>query len=80
MTKIKLFDYFINPRGCRFCPTPVGVSDTPPPPLEIKEGVVLGPMLLYISWTYLEIELTCKQLGKSLKNLARFKDLKILKN
>ena len=34
------------PRGCRFRPTPGGVSDTPPP-LEIKEGVVLGPMLLY---------------------------------
>ena len=38
------------------------------PPLEIKEGIVLGPMLLYISLQYLEIELTCKKLGKNLKN------------
>ena len=35
---------------------------------EIPEGVVLGPMLLFIIWTYLEIERTCKKLGKNLKN------------
>ena len=46
------------------------------PPLEIKEGVVLGPLLLYISWKYLEIELTCKKLAKNLKNWARFLDFK----
>ena len=33
------------------------------PPLEIKEGVVLGPMLLYISSTYSEFELTLKIWG-----------------
>ena len=51
-----------------------------PTPLEIMEQVVLGPMLPYISWQYLEIELTCKKLGKNLKNWERFQDLKILRN
>ena len=37
---------------------------------------VLGPILRYISLTYLEIELTCKKLGKKLKNLARFQNFK----
>ena len=41
---------------------------------------VLGPILRYISLTYLEIELTCKKLGKNFKNWARFQDLKILRN
>ena len=38
------------------------------PPSEIHEGVVYGPVLLYVSWTYLEIELTCKKSGKNIKN------------
>ena len=36
-------------------------------PLEVKEGVALGPILLYISCKCLEFELTCKKLGKNLK-------------
>ena len=43
---------------------------------EIKEDVVLGPMLLYISWANLEIELTDKKIGKNFKNLVRFQDLR----
>ena len=35
-------------------------------------------MLLYISWASLEIELTCKKLGKNLRNCARSQDFKIL--
>ena len=57
----------LSPRGCQVCPSPgVGLSDT--------------PMLLYISRTYLEIELTCKKLGKHIKNWARFQNFKILQN
>ena len=38
----------LSPRGCQ-CPPTLG---------EIKEVIVQGPMLLYISWTYLECFLT----------------------
>ena len=37
-------------------------------PLTIKEEVVLGPMLLFISCSYLEVEVTYKKLGKNFKN------------
>ena len=50
------------------------------PPLKIKERLVLGLILLYISWTYLKIEFTCQKLGKNFKNWARFRDFKILRN
>ena len=53
-----------------------GVSDTPPP-LEIKEGVVLGPMLLKIILKPIKVMITCKILGPYLKNSARYRDLKI---
>ena len=68
----------LSTRGCRFHLTPGGGGYSIPP-LEIKEGVVLGPMLLYTIWTYLEIDLTCKQLGKIFKKLAGFQDFKIVK-
>ena len=50
------------------------------PPLEIKEGVVLGPVLLFRVWTSIEIELTCKKIGPNLKNWMRFQDLRIWQN
>ena len=56
----------LSPRGCRFRPT--------------AEGVVLGPMLLFISWIYLKIEPTCKKIDKNIKNWARFQDFNILRN
>ena len=43
-------------------------------PFEIKEGVVLGRMSLCKSWTYLEFELTCKKLDKSIKFGERFQN------
>ena len=39
-----------------------------------------SPMLLQIIWTYLEMELTCKNLGKNSKNWAKFWDFEILRN
>ena len=50
------------------------------PPFEIKEGVVLGPMLQFICWTYLDIELICKKWSKNFKNWARFQNFQILRN
>ena len=36
------------------------------PPLEIKGGVILGPILLCISWKSIKTELTSKELDKDL--------------
>ena len=47
---------------------------------EINDGVSLGPTLLYISMTNLDIEVTCKEINKSFKNFARFQDFKLLRN
>ena len=42
-------------------------------PLTIKEEVVLSPILLFISCSYLEIEVTCKKLGNNFKIERYFK-------
>ena len=47
------------------------------PPLEIKEGVVLEPMLLKVILKPIQVMITCKILGPYLKNSARYRDLKI---
>ena len=62
-----------------FNPTSKGVL-IPFHALEIKEGVVLGPMLHFRVWTSIEIELTCKNLGPNVKNWMRFWNLKIWQN
>ena len=67
------------PKGCQFPSLPGGgggVSDAPP--LEIKEGVVLGPMLLKVMLKPIKVMITCKILGPYLKNSARYRDLKNL--
>ena len=46
-------------------------------PWTIKKELVLGPMLKFISCSNLEVEFTCKKLGKNFKNCARFRDLKL---
>ena len=48
------------------------------PPWEIKEGVVLGPMLLKVILKPTKVMITCKILGPYLKNSARYRDLKNL--
>ena len=64
------------PRGCLFRPTPGGGYLIPP--LEFKEGVVLGPMLLKVILKPIKVMNTCKILGPYLKNSARYRDLKNL--
>ena len=64
------------PRGCQFRPTPVGGYLIPP--LEIKEGVVLGNMLLKVILKPIKVMITCKIVGPYLKNSARYRDLKNL--
>ena len=64
------------PRGCRFPSLPGGGYLIPP--LEIKEGVVLGPMLLKVILKPIKVMITCKILGPYLKNSARYRDLKNL--
>ena len=70
--------YQINPisQGVSISLPGGGVSDTPP--LEIKEGVVLGPMLLKVILKPIKVIITCKILGPYLKNSARYRDLKNL--
>ena len=47
------------------------------PPMKIKEEVALGPMLLFMNWTNIEMEFTCKIFGHILKKTKR--DYEILK-
>ena len=35
-------------------------------------GVVLEPKMLFRDWASIEMELTCKKLGKNLENYVRF--------
>ena len=49
-------------KGGRISSHARGVSDIPS--LEMKEGMVLGPMLLYISWTYLVDVMNNKNMKK----------------
>ena len=37
-------------------------------PYKVNEGVVLDPKMLFRDWASIEMELTCKKLGKNLKN------------
>ena len=48
------------------------------PPFEIKEGVVLGPMLLKVILKPIKVMITSKILGPYLKNSPRYRDLKNL--
>ena len=64
------------PRGCRFPSLPGGGIWYPP--LEIKEGVVLGQMLLKVILKPIKVMITCKILGPYLNNSARYRDLKNL--
>ena len=66
-------------RGCRFRPTPGGGAGIWYPPLEIKEGVVLGPMLQKVILKPIKVMITCKIWGPYLKNSARYQDLKNLR-
>ena len=50
------------------------------PPLEIHEGVVWDPLLLFRSYTSIKIEITWGISGRNLKNWVRFHDLKIWRN
>ena len=45
---------------------------------EINKGVDWDTMLLFRVWTYLDIEITCKNSEPNLKNWARFWDLNFL--
>ena len=65
------------PRGCRF-PSLPGGGGIWYPPIEIKEGVVLGPMLLKVILKPIKVMITCKILDPYLKNSSRYRDLKNL--
>ena len=55
--KPNLWERSVGPRG-----GPQG------PPYKVNEGVVLDPKMLFRDWASIEMELTCKKLGKNLKN------------
>ena len=40
-------------------------------PLEIQEGVAVGPILLYISLAYLEFKLSCEKTGQKFQILSK---------
>ena len=49
-------------------------------PQGINDKEIWHPLLLYITWTYMKIEIACKKLVWNLKNWARYLDFKILRH
>ena len=76
-----IFDFFVHWPLVFFNPIslpPRGRGGIWFPPLEIKEVVVLGPMLLKVILKSIKVMITCKILGPYLKNSTRYIDLKNL--